>query len=190
MYYNIGDTAQRLKLLREMSDRTIADAAEGVGITESEYEDIENGLKDFSVTFLYKCAEFFKVDMIEILTGDNPKLQKYTVVKKGCGLDIERRQGFKYKHLAYMFRNKIFEPLLTCIPYDKAAEDKPLVLSSHAGQEFDYVLSGSMKFTVDGKTEILNEGDAVYYDSSNPHGMIAVGGTDCKILVVLTNARN
>ena len=47
------------------------------------------------------------------------------------------------------------------------------------------MLEGTLKFVIDGKTEILNAGDSVYYDSATPHGMIAINGESCKFLAVL-----
>ena len=49
----------------------------------------------------------------------------------------------------------------------------------------DFILSGKLKFVINNHTEILNPGDCVYYDSTNPHGMIADGGEDCVFLAIL-----
>ena len=52
-------------------------------------------------------------------------------------------------------------------------------------QEWDYILNGSLKVVIGDHTEILNEGDSLYYNSNQPHGMIAYGGQDCEFLAVL-----
>jgi len=190
MDYTIKEAAGRLKGLRELEGYSVLEVSSRIGVDEAEYAAVENGEKDdFSVNFLYKCAEFFGVDIIEILTGDNPKLNKYSVVRKNAGLKIERRAGFDYRHLAYMFKNKETEPLFVTIPYVKELEDKPILLSSHAGQEFDYILKGTMKLIIGDSVEILEEGDSVYYDSGNPHGMIATGGEECQLLAVLVHRK-
>ena len=49
----------------------------------------------------------------------------------------------------------------------------------------DYVLDGSLKVSIDGHEDVVNAGDTVYYDSSKPHGMIAIGGKPCKFLAIL-----
>ena len=36
-----------------------------------------------------------------------------------------------------------------------------------------------------GHTEILHEGDSIFYDSGKPHGMIAAGGADCEFLAMV-----
>ncbi|NLP25811.1 MAG: cupin domain-containing protein [Clostridiales bacterium] len=185
MDYNIKGVAERLKGLREMMGYSVEYVCGELDITKDELELIESGEKDFSITLIYKCSELYGVDLIEILTGDNPKLQKYTIVRKDKGLPIERRERFEYQHLAYMFKNKSIEPLIVNAPYDSSDDDKPILLSSHEGQEFDYVLEGTLKFVIDGKTEIVNAGDSVYYDSKTPHGMIAINSEGCRFLAVL-----
>jgi transcriptional regulator with XRE-family HTH domain len=184
--YDIKDVAQRLKGLRLLEDISTETAAQKTGVTTAEFEQAESGEVDISVTFLYKCAELYGVDIVEILTGDSPKLQKYAVVRKNEGLQIERRAGFEYRHLAHVFKDKGVEPLHVHIPYCGEVEKADIPLNVHEGQEFDYVLSGSMRFVISGKEEILHEGDSVYYNSSYSHGMTAYGGKDCDLLVVLS----
>ncbi len=185
MNYNIKEVTQRLKGLREILNISIDELCEKTGVSQSDYELIEKGEKDFSVTFIYKCAELFGVDIIEILTGDYPKLKKYCVVRKGTGLPMERRAGFKYEHLAYLFKDKGIEPFLVTAPYIKDQEEKPISLSSHKGQEFDYVISGTLKLIIGEKTKIMTAGDSIIYDSSTPHGMIATDGEECKFMAIL-----
>ena len=95
----------------------------------------ENGEQDFGFTFLYKCADKLDVDIVELLTGENPRLSFYSIVRKGEGLDIKRRAGFKYEHLNYRFKNKIAETFLVTAPYFEEEQDQPIPLSTHSGQE-------------------------------------------------------
>lgn len=185
MDYNVKEVAQRLRGLREDSEINIEQVCTSIGIEKDKYIRIENGEEDFSVSFIYKCAELFNVDLIEILTGDNPKLKRYCIVRKGKGLPIERREGFSYQHIAYMFKNKEIEPLIVVAPYNEEEQKKPITLSAHDGQEFDYVIDGTMKMVIGDKVEVLSAGDAVYYDSTTPHGMIATDGKECKFLAIL-----
>lgn len=185
MEYNIKEVADRLKGLRETLEMSVDEAAEKTSTSKEDYVQIENGEKDFSVSFIYKCAELFGVDLIEILTGVNPKLNKYSIVRNNHGLPIERRERFYYQHMAYLFKDKGIEPLIVVAPYEESEQDKPIKLSVHDGQEFDYIISGTLKFAIGGKTEMLYPGDAVYYDSTTPHGMISAGGAECKFLAIL-----
>lgn len=185
MEYIIQEIAQRIKSLREILEISPDEMAEINGISTEEYLRGEAGETDFSFTFLYNCAKRFGVDLMELVTGESPKLNFYSIVRKGEGLPIKRRAGFSYNHLGACFRDKVAEPFLVTAPYRAEDQDRPIHLSYHKGQEFDYVLKGTLKVALEGHTEYLHEGDAIYYDSGHGHGMIATGGEECVFLAVV-----
>ena len=185
MENQMAQVAQRISGLRLMMEISEEEMAGITGVTLEEYRACEAGQNDFSFTFLYKCAQRFGVDISELVTGDVPKLSSYTVVRSGGGMPIQRRKGFAYRHLAYLLKSRLAEPFYVVAAYSDAEQDAPIHLSTHIGQEFDYVLSGSMKFQIDGHTETLRAGDSVYYNSATEHGMIATGGADCEFLAVV-----
>ena len=181
----ILQVAERISSLRQLLEISVEEMAQATDTALVEYEALERGENDFSFTFLYKCARKLGVDISELVTGESPKLSFYTVVKKGEGLPIKRRQGFEYQHLAYLIKNRIAEPFLVKAKYREEEQKQPIHLSTHKGQEFDYILSGVLKVQLEGHTEILRAGDAVYYNSGHGHGMIAVEGQDCEFLAIV-----
>ena len=185
METRVAEIAERIRGLREMMDMTPAEVATAVGVSEEEYLNCENAKTDFNFTFLYKCADLFGVDITELLTGENPHLSFYSVVRKGEGLDISRRAGFLYEHLGYRFKNKLAEPFVVTAPYLEVEQNQPIHLSTHKGQEFDYILKGSLMVELDGHLEVLHEGDSIYYDSGRKHGMIATDGEECVFIAVV-----
>ena len=185
MEYKLELVAERIKCMREILDLTYEDMAKVCEISVQDYICAENGKTDFSFTFLYKCAEKFGIDMMELATGQNPRLSHHSVVRAGQGLSVKRRSGLVYNHLAYLFKDKIAEPFLVKALYKEEEQNQEIKLSTHEGQEMDYILSGQMKFVIDGKVEILNAGDCVYYNSSKGHGMIATGGEECVFLAIV-----
>lgn len=181
----ILEIAERIRGLRSMMEISIDDMASSVGVSPEVYLEHENGMCDFSFTFLYKCAERFGVDIVELLTGEAPKLEFYSIVRKGEGLDIKRRAGFKYEHMAHRFRDKQAEPFIVTAPYVAEAQDKPIELSYHEGQELDYIISGSLLMRFEDHVEKLNAGDLAFYNSGRGHGMIATDGEPCVFLAVV-----
>ena len=71
------------------------------------------------------------------------------------------------------------------LEYSEEALHEDIELTTHAGQECDLVISGSMKIQIGEHTEILHAGDCVYYDSATPHGMIAVNGANCTMYAIV-----
>ncbi|MCL1904638.1 MAG: cupin domain-containing protein [Methanomassiliicoccaceae archaeon] len=180
----IDEIAERIRAMRDVTGFTTEEMAAATDVTEKEYETLEKGGKDFSFTFLYKCAEKFNVDIVELLTGENPHLSGYTVVRNGKGLPMKRRKGFEYGHLASNFKNKMAEPFLVNAPF-RADELSSIPLSSHDGQEFNFVVKGRLRFVYEDHTEDLGEGDSVFYDSSRKHGMAALDKEGCTFIAVV-----
>ncbi|MBQ4575460.1 MAG: AMP-binding protein [Clostridia bacterium] len=180
--------AERIRGLRKILGKSVEDMAAVTGISAADYERCENGENDFSFTFLHKCAKEFGVDITALITGEEAKLSSHSVVRAGEGLALERRKGFKYNHLASFFKGRLSEPFMVVAKYDPAAVTLPIPTATHEGEEFDYILRGKLKVVVNGHEEILGPGDAIYYNSSEPHGMIAWDGEDCEFLAVVTDA--
>ncbi|MHB8962268.1 MAG: helix-turn-helix domain-containing protein [Saccharofermentanales bacterium] len=184
----ILDIAERIRGLRDILNIPAGEMAEMLEISEAEYAEYERGEHDFTFTFLFKVAHRFGIDMTDLLTGRSPQLADFTVVRKGEGISVHRRKGFLYESLAYQFKDRIAEPFLVVAKFDEAAASGVITLNSHDGQEFDYILSGTLRVSVDGHETVLGEGDTIYYNSSLRHGMAAVGG-DCTFMAVIMNSR-
>ena len=130
------------------------------------------------------------MDLTELITGEMPKLSFFTVVRRGEGMPIRRRAGFEYQHLAYLLRGRMCEPFLVKAPYRKEEQNQEIALSRHKGQEFDFVLKGSLKVRIEDHYTVLHAGDSIYYDSSHGHGMIAAEGEDCEFLAMVVEGRD
>ena len=182
---NIEEVAGRIRALREDMGLTMQEMADATGRSVSEYAAQESGEQDLSFTFLYKCAQRLGVDVIELLTGEDPHLSGYSLVRAAEWLSIKRRAGLEYLHKAPHFKNKLAEPFLVTAPYLEEEQTRPIHLSYHEGQELDFVISGKMRFAYEGHVEELEAGDLLMYDSGRGHGMIATGGEPCVFLAVV-----
>ncbi len=57
--------------------------------------------------------------------------------------------------------------------------------SSHEGEEFIFVLNGSIEISYGQDTYLLKEGDSIYYDSIVPHRVSAAGERQATIMAVV-----
>ncbi len=112
MEARVLEISERIRALREICEFSLEEMAEALDVTKEEYQACEEGKKDFNFTFLYKCADKFGVDIVELLTGEDPHLSFYCIVRKDEGLDMRRREGFTYKHLGYRLKHKLAESFL------------------------------------------------------------------------------
>ncbi len=183
MENQLAAIGKRLREMRAILEIPVSEMARITGVTEADYLGHEDGQVDFTFTFLYRCAERFGVDMSALVTGETPKLTSYHLNRLGGGMPIKRRAGFEYLHLASMLKNRSADPFLVKAP--PQPEDHPMHLSTHAGEEFDYILKGTLKVQIDGKNDVMHAGDSVLYNSALPHGMFAVGDEPCEFLAVV-----
>lgn len=187
MDFKLKEVAERLKDLREAKGFTKEELAKLTGVSINDYEILESGETDFSFTFIYKFAKACGVEVVDIVEGTSPTLSAYEITRHGEGMNIVRSKGFVYSNLAPRFKNKMAEPFLVKAPYIEEEQNAPIKLATHKGQEFDVIVKGSLKVQVGEHIEILNEGDSIFYDSTIPHGMIAVSKEGCDFTAVVFN---
>lgn len=188
MNEQIQEMAMRIRSLREDLGVTVSEMAAVHGMAEDEYLTQEAGGQDFTFTFLYNTAVRLGVDMTDLLTGAGPTLSEYTIVRRGGGLSMTRRSGFSYRNLAHRFRHRKAEPFVVEAPFVPEQAAAPITQRAHSGQEFDYVLSGRLRFCIGSHETVLESGDSVYYDAAQPHGMVAVDGPCSFLAVVIRDA--
>ncbi len=181
----LQEVAARIRELREISGYSPEYMAEQAQIDVKEYLQYESGAKDLPFTFIHKCALVFDVEITDLMEGRSARLSSYTVTRKGEAQITAKEPGIEISDLAPLFRKKIAEPFFVKYDYAEEQQNQPIHLTTHSGQEFDYVLSGQLKVQIGDNIEILGEGDSIYYNSSTPHGMIAVGGEECLFCAVV-----
>lgn len=183
MQEKVKEISTRVKELRELSDISMAEMAACIGSSEDYYRSFEAGKEDISASRLYEIAHKLGVDLGLLLTGSVPRMNTFTVTRKGKGPSVARRQQYQYQALAANFANKKGEPFVVTVPVRGDAAE--VSLNQHPGQELDYVLSGTLKVVVCGNEVVLNEGDCIFYDSSYPHGMIALGTAPAQFIAII-----
>ncbi|MCR5794132.1 MAG: AMP-binding protein [Solobacterium sp.] len=187
---DLMEVAQRIRELREISGYTQQAMAALTEVSPETYAEYESGTVDLPFTFIHKCAIVFHVGMSDLLEGMSARLSSYTVNRKGSGQNAIMEDGIAIQNMAPLFMNKKAEPYYVRYEYREEQQDKPIHLTKHSGQEFDFIISGRLKVQVGDNVEYLSEGDSIYYNSSTPHGMIAVDGRDCLFLAIVIPGRD
>lgn len=167
---SVGAVASRIKEMREILDISIEEMSEKLGVSLELYAEYESGTKDIPIGIIYKAANVMGVDSTLLLIGENARMQSYTVVRNGAGVEIERYPGYSFSSLAINFIGRTMDPMIVTLH----ADDLPAKLVKHGGQEFNYVIEGIVAVTVNGHEFVLNEGDSIYFDPSLLHGQKAV----------------
>ena len=184
MSEKLEEIGSRLRELRELNRLSVNDMSEYLKVPANTYICFEEGKTDMPASMLIEIARKFDVDMGLLLTGHEPKMNIFTVTRKGMGAEAERRKHnkqYKYQSLAEKFVHKKAEPFIVTIePFDGESNTY-----SHHGQEFDLVLEGKIRFCIHDQDVVLDEGDSIFFDSSYSHALEAIDDKPAKLLVLV-----
>ncbi|MCL1849141.1 MAG: XRE family transcriptional regulator [Clostridiales bacterium] len=176
-----AEVGMRLAELRDACGYTREDMARDLDISVETYARYEETGENIPISVVYQIARKCNVDFTEIIHGKAAKLDTYHVVKTGEGKSIDRYPGYSYEDLAYRYKSKIMQPLLVCLD----PSDKPAALVSHAGQEFNYVVEGTVVVVFDDKEIVLQQGDSIYFNPSHMHGQRCGGDVPAVFLTMI-----
>jgi transcriptional regulator with XRE-family HTH domain len=179
MQEKIKQVASRIQELREIFGVSTAELAGEFRVSEADYRQYESGAVDIPVGILYQIAQRFQVELTTLLTGEEPRLHTYALTRAGQGVSVDRRKDYQYRSLAYNFIHKRAEPFLVTV------DPGPEHFNSHPGQEFHYVLSGTLRVLLDQHELILEPGDSLFFDSSVAHSLTALHNAPAQILAVI-----
>ncbi len=180
MIPQVEQIAARVRELRDILDIDADTVAKNIGVSREVYDSYEKAECDIPVGKLYLIAGELGVDPTVLLLGDEPRMVDYTIVRQGNGLDVERYAGYKFSSLAFNYVDREMEPMIVTLdPTD--AHHEPV---THAGQEFNMVLEGTVAVSLGGNEYILRAGDSIYFNPAIPHSQRAIGSV-AKFLTVI-----
>ena len=179
-----NEIGKNVRMIRKLKELTLVDLAKRTGLTKGYLSRVENSRKAPPVSTLLNIAKALDVGISELF-GEGRESTSFSLVKKD-----ERRQmardgtvfGYSYETLAHTYAGKKMEPYILTVPLD-IKED---ALFKHQGEEMIYVLKGRMKFVHADNEYFLETGDCIYFDSGFPHRGFALGGSEVKLLIVIS----
>lgn len=174
---------QKIRQLRLDSRLTLEEAAERVGCTSGFLSQIERNQAVPSITMLYAIAQAFGVKVAHFF----PKAIPGTKVVRADEREKFRFEGssIAYSLLSTSFHDRKLESLLVQIdPVDGALPSDEF--RSHPGEEFYYVLEGTLRLQVGDAIYDLNPGDSMHYQSTVKHRMENPGDVPTLALCVIT----
>ena len=184
MNVQVKSIAERIAGLREILGISAAEMAEKLDIDIGQYSDYENAAVSIPRGVLYAISAIFNIDPTELISGDAPRMDNYTLVRNGTGLKVERYKGYSFASLAFNYKNRTMDPMVVTI----AKNEKNVKPVAHKGQEFNYCLKGTVKVTVGTKEFVLKEGDSLYFNPMQPHTQTALTET-AEFLTVINEIR-
>jgi transcriptional regulator with XRE-family HTH domain len=179
---SLGD---RLRKAREKRGFTLQELSSRTGTNMNTLKRMEENEMIPPLGELVRLSKVLETRMSYFISSgvDEPMCLVRADQRKPVSRQSERgveKYGYSYESLASGKANRMMEPFIVTLVPTEASET-----STHDGQEFLFVLEGQMMARVGDRTEFLGPGDAIYYDSNNPHYVRSVGGKKARILAII-----
>ncbi|MFT3758548.1 helix-turn-helix domain-containing protein [Thauera sp.] len=174
----------KLRVLRGTARLTLQQLSKRTGISVSTLSKIENGQLSPTYEKIAALASGLQVEVGELFRGpERPAVHaRRSVTLRDQGV-FHRTRQYEYEVLHSDLVDKRFIPLVTTIKAHDTADFPELL--RHDGEEFIYVLSGTVMVHTDCYAPLqLVEGDSCYFDSTMGHVIVSAGPDDAKILWV------
>lgn len=160
----------KIKQLREAAGLTQEELAEVAGIQPSKVALVESGEASPTIATLLKIARRLGIRLGTILDGTEATGPIVTGTKQLISTVNTQRAG-ETEHLSFFSlaghkSDRTMEPFIVNVHYTEPCKEN---FSSHEGEEFIYVLEGTIDVYYGREKLTVNEGETIYYDSIVPH---------------------
>lgn len=164
------DIGDRIRILRVNQKRTLQEIAEASELSRSMISKIENNKTVPSVATLIKIAKALGTNISNLLEHDGWLNAIFTTKLHSQENLTPTDKGYSIYPYGSEYHEKKMQPFLFVA---KKGKVKPHELS-HEGEEFIYIIRGQMKMQVGEVEYLLKEGDSLYFNSLQKHGILPV----------------
>lgn len=182
---------KKIRELRKKGGLVLQDLSDRTGLSKPLLSQIEKEAVSPPIATLLKISKAFNTNISFFFQNDGPE-EKVVIVRKDESKVIDSRYfgkeegGYYYEALAFKKPKKYMEPFL--VEFKRKRADQ-LSYFSHDGEEFIYLLEGTLEFRTESQQYILQPGDSLYFESSIPHAYRALERRNAKGLTVIYPAR-
>ena len=157
------------------------------GLPYSTLSKLENGKMTLTYDKLIRLAQALNVDIKDLLANAQERAAPVAVGRRSVTRAGEALDADSEKHVHHYPAVDLLGKMMTPIIIDVQARsvDELGGLVRHGGEEYLYVLSGSMELHSDLYAPLpLGRGDSVYFDSGMAHGYVRTSSEPCTVLAV------
>jgi DNA-binding transcriptional MerR regulator/mannose-6-phosphate isomerase-like protein (cupin superfamily) len=174
---NAGAIGAHLRQLRANRRLSLAQVAQAVGISVGFLSALERSHMSGSVGTLRKLARFYKTNILDFFDASGANSRQVQPEQRKV---LDAGPGVRMELLAW--GNTVMEPHLFRVAPQSGSGDS----YTHEGEEFLYVLRGTLNITLEREEYRLKAGDSFYFESSTPHHWKNPGRSEAWVLWVNT----
>jgi transcriptional regulator with XRE-family HTH domain len=176
--YRIGPRIRALRLKKQLG---LVQLGEHTGLSPAMLSKIERGQLFPTLPTLARIAMVFGVGLDHFFNKEGPRI---AVTRQGERVRLPIPAGaspgaYLFESLNYSLADRRIEAFMATFPPDGPASEP----HQHGTEEFLYVIEGTLAVLVDEEEVVLEQGDAISFDSSIPHSYRRVGTSVCTALV-------
>lgn len=173
----IGEKIKRLRIKSALTQEELADRCE---LTKGFISQVERDLTSPSISTLVDILESLGTNLQEFF---NETLDEKVVFTIDDVFESENEDlNYILKWIIPNAQKNIMEPILMEIgPYGRTKDDFP-----HEGEEFGYVISGSVLLNIGEDSFRVKKGESFYFKANSNHYLVNTGKTIAKIIWVST----
>jgi transcriptional regulator with XRE-family HTH domain len=185
--YDLGAKLRQLRLRKKIA---LVDLGKHTGLSASMLSQLENGKLVPTLPTLARIAVVFDVGL-EHFFADKRTRRTFSIVRAAERLRFPDRvdspaPGYFFEVLTFGATEKSMSAYLAEFPLQQSKEARP---HFHSGAEFIYVLSGQLAINYQGEDHLLDPGDTVYFDASEPHSYTGKSEEGTQAIVVTSQPR-
>jgi len=173
----VGMKLNKLRSQRGLSLRALAGLS---GLNINTLSLIENGKTSPSVSTLQQLAQALEVPITAFFESE--PTSRRVVFTNHRGRSSASFNNTRLENLGKDLAGNAVQPFVVTLSPGMGSGDHLIV---HTGHEFVYCLSGSVRYTIDGKVYSLEPGDSIVFESHLPHCWINKGDTESQIILVI-----
>lgn len=182
--------AALIRGLRSRQGWTLKEMSVKSGIPVSTLSKVEHGQLTLTYDKLYQLSQKLGMRMSELFAEEKSEETPVTARRSVGSLETALRvetPNYDYNYLCAELRRKRMIPVFTRLRASSVKQFGSLV--HHSGEEFTYVLKGTMVLHTEFYDPVtLSAGQSIYFDSSMGHAYLTAEGCDeVEMLTVMSN---
>jgi transcriptional regulator with XRE-family HTH domain len=185
--YDIGHKLRQLRLKKKIA---LVDLGKHTGLSASMLSQLETGKMVPTLPTLARIAMVFDVGL-DFFFDDRRRRKTFTIVRKTERIQFPEKPdvpvpAYFFECLAFSAQEKGLQAYLADFPQRSPDESRQHL---HEGSEFVFVTRGQLFIMCHGEDHLLDEGDSVYFDSSEPHSYRSGAQGGAQAIVITTTPR-